>query len=320
MSALRVGFLIDPLEEVLVHHDSTFALMLECQRRGHEVRYFEQKDLWFDRIAPLARMRTVSVRKVPGDHFTVRETRTAPLSELDVLFLRKDPPVDVDFLHATQIVELAQGRDKAPFCINSPAGLRDANEKLFALRFPDLVPPTMVDRDCVRLRTFVEGLGQDAVLKPLDGYGGRAVFQTRAADRNLGSILEVLTDWGKRPIVAQAYLPDSRVGDKRIILLDGEPLGAVLRVPREDDVRANMAAGGKPVKTELTEREREICEQLAPELRRRGLYFVGIDVIGTYLTEVNVTSPTGIAEIDTLDGVSIERKVVDFVEEKARRA
>jgi glutathione synthase len=307
---------MDPLEKVLVHHDTTFSLMLECQRRGHEVRCFEQQDLAFERTRTLARMRTVSVLPQQGKHFEVLSTGDAPLDELDVLFLRKDPPVDVEYVHATQLVEIATGG--RPFLINSPTGLRDANEKLFALRFPDLVPPTLVSRDQARLRAFVEGLGGDAILKPIDGFGGKAVVQTHAGDRNLASLLELITDWGRQAIIAQAYLPDSRVGDKRIILLDGEPLGAVLRVPREDDVRANLAAGGKPVKTTLTERELEICRRLAPELRKRGLYLVGIDVIGQYLTEVNITSPTGIAEIDTLDGVSLERKVVDFAEVKAR--
>jgi glutathione synthase len=307
---------MDPLEGVLVHHDSTFALMLECERRGHEVRCFEQKDLWFDGLETSARMRTVSVRRVQGEHFSVLEAREAPISELDVLFLRKDPPVDVEFLHATQLVELSHG--DGPFMVNSPSALRDANEKLFPLRYPDLMPPTFISRDREQLRDFVERLGVDAVLKPVDGYGGKAVFQTRAGDRNLASILDVLTDWGKQAIVAQAFVPESREGDKRIILLDGDPVGAVLRVPREDDVRANLAVGGRAVKTTLTDRDREICTRLAPELRWRGLHFVGIDVLGPYLTEVNVTSPTGIAEIDALNGVAVEARVIDFVEEKVR--
>ena len=315
--SLRIGFLMDPLEGVVINHDSTFALMLECQRRGHELRYFEQQHLTFDRDCAYARMRTVTVQKVAGQHFTVHEAREAPLTELDVLFLRKDPPVDVDFLHATQLVELTRG--KGPFLINSPVGLRDANEKLFALRYADLMPPTQVSRDRVKLRDFVGTQPGDSVLKPVDGYGGKAVFQTRAGDRNLGSILDVLTDWGRQAIIAQGYIPESRIGDKRIILLDGMPLGAVLRVPREDDARANLAVGGRAEKTDLTERDLEICARLGPELRRRGLYLVGIDVIGPYLTEVNVTSPTGLAEIDALDGVSIESKVIDFAEAKARR-
>lgn len=312
MAPLNLGFLMDPLEHVRVDHDSTFAMMMEAQRRGHTVRYFEQGWLRFMGRSTEARMRTVAVRREAGRHFDVLEETVHPLSSLDVLFLRKDPPVDVDFLHATQLVELCDG--KPPVYINSPAGLREANEKLFALHFPELMPETCVARDQAVLTDFIARHPEGTILKPIDGFGGKGIVFARQGDRNTRSLLELLTSNGREAIMAQAYVPQSRQGDKRIILVDGEPLGAVLRVPSEDDHRGNMAVGGKPVKTTLTDREREICARLKPMLLERGLLLVGIDVLGDYLTEVNVTSPTGLAEIDLLDGVSIEANVIDLAE------
>jgi glutathione synthase len=227
-----------------------------------------------------------------------------------VVFLRKDPPVDVEYLHATQLVELARG----PLILNDPAALRDANEKLYVLRYPELIPHTLVSRDLAELRGFLRELGGEMVIKPVDGFAGRGVLHLRETDRNLNSLLELATGGGRVAIVAQQYLPASREGDKRIILLDGEPLGALLRIPQDNDVRGNLAAGGRSAKSTLTDREREICRTLAPDLRRRGLYFVGLDVIGGYLTEVNVTSPTGIEEINALDEIVVEHHVIDFVE------
>ncbi len=312
---LRVGFLMDPLEGILVHHDSTFALMIECQRRGHEVLSFHQEQLYALDGRVKAPMRSVTLRREQGRHFEVLSTSDRTLDELDVLFLRKDPPVDAEFWHATQLVEVGARR---PFYVNSPAGLRDANEKLFALHFPELIPRTLVSRNLGQLRLFVGELGR-AVLKPIDGFAGRGVVATHAADPNLKSLLELMTRQGTEAVIAQAFIPESSEGDKRIILLNGEPLGAVLRVPRDDDFRGNMATGGRAVRTSLTERDREICHRIRPELIDRGLYLVGIDVIGEYLTEVNVTSPTGIMEIDSLDRSSIERSVVDFVEQRVRK-
>jgi glutathione synthase len=315
MAALTLGFLMDPLESVRVDHDSTFALMVEAHQRGHRVRYFEQPWLRFGGTCAEARMRTVAVRREPGRHFDVLDEQMRPLSELDVLFLRKDPPVDADFIQATQLVELCGTR--APVFINSPTGIRDANEKLFGLRFPDLMPETLITREMTALSRFVASHPQGTILKPVEGFGGQGIVFLHAGDRNTRSLLEVLTLGGRKAIVAQAYLPESRQGDKRIILVNGEPAGAVLRVPAQDDHRGNMAAGGTPVKTPVTPREREICARLKPSLLERGLYFVGIDVIGDWLTEVNVTSPTGIAEIDKLDGVSVEGQIIDLAEKMA---
>ena len=310
---MRIGFLMDPLEAVRVDHDSTFALMLECQRRGLEVRELRQEWLFVAEGRAHARMRTVEVQRQPGAHFRVAGDFDAPLSELDILFMRKDPPVDAEFIRATQIVELGKG----PLLINHPRGLRAANEKLFALRFPDLVPPTFVSRELSRLRAFIDAQGGDGVVKPLDGCGGQGVLRVRRGDPNLSALLEMATDGGRTPVMVQAYLPAVREGDKRIILLGGEPLGAVLRVPREGELRANFASGGSAAAAALTPRDREICRRLAPALNELGLWLTGIDVIGGKLTEVNVTSPTGLVEIDALSGDSLEARVVDFALERA---
>jgi glutathione synthase len=309
---MRIGFLMDPLESVRVDHDSTFALMLECQRRGLEIREVRQEWLYVMEGRAHARMRTVEVQRKPGAHYRVAGDFDAPLVELDILFLRKDPPVDVEYVRATQIVELGPG----PLLINHPRGLRAANEKLFALRFPDLTPATLVSRDLSRLRAFLDAQGGDGVVKPLDGCGGQGVLRVRRSDPNLSALLEIATAGGRTPVMAQAYLPAVREGDKRIILLGGEPIGAVLRVPREGELRANFASGGSAAAAALTARDREICRRLAPALLELGLWLVGIDVIGGKLTEVNVTSPTGLVEIDALSGLSLEEQVVDFALER----
>ncbi|WNG22615.1 glutathione synthase [Cystobacter fuscus] len=315
MAALTFGFLMDPLESVRVDHDSTFALMLEAQRRGHQVRYFEQPWLRFSGSRAEARMRTVTVRREPGRHFDVLHEDFQPLSSLDALFMRKDPPVDAEFIQATHLVELHNGR--GPVFINNTSGIRDANEKLFGLRFAELMPETLITRDMAQLSRFVADHPAGTILKPVEGFGGQGIVFMQPGDRNLRSLLEMVTLGGRKAIVAQAYLPESRQGDKRIILVDGEPCGAVLRVPSQDDHRGNMAAGGTPVKTSLTAREREICARLKPALQERGLYLVGIDVIGDWLTEVNVTSPTGLVEIDKLDDSNVEAKVIDLAERLA---
>jgi glutathione synthase len=314
---LTLGFLMDPIESVVVHHDSTFALMLEAQARGHTVRYFEQGWLHFAGGCARSRMCTVRVRRSPGAHFEVLEESVQPVHTLDALFMRKDPPVDVPFLHATQLVELC-GSHPPPLFVNSPAGIRDANEKLFALHFSDLMPETMVGSDPRVLWDFITRQPQGTILKPVDGFGGLGVVLVTPQDRNARSLMDLLTRGGKDVVVAQTYVPESRAGDKRIILVEGEPVGAVLRVPPDNDHRGNLAAGGKPVKTTLTAREQEICRRLKPELLARGLLLVGIDVLGDFLTEVNVTSPTGLVEIDQLDQTSVEARVLEMTERLAR--
>jgi glutathione synthase len=313
---LRVGFLMDPLERVLVHHDTTFALMLATQARGHRVFCFEQQQLFHAAGRPTVHAREVEVEPVQGAHFRVVGGRTLALEELDILWLRKDPPVDEAYLHATQLVEASSGR--APLCINAPSALRGASEHLWALRFPDLSPPTLVSCRVAELKGFVDAAPDGAVLKPVEGHGGEGVVLLHRGDRNTTSLLELYTRRGTEWAMLQRYLPEARAGDKRILVLGGEPLGAVLRVPREDDHRGNMAAGGKPVRAELTPRDRALCTRLAPHLRAEGLHFVGLDVIGDWLTEVNVTSPTGLVEISQLDGTHLAERVVAHVDGLAR--
>jgi glutathione synthase len=312
---LSFGFLMDPLEQVLVHHDTTFALMLAAQVRGHRLHVFGQEVLFHQGGQVHAHAREVQVTAEQGQHFrVVAEHPELPLGILDVVWMRKDPPVDLAFLHATQLVEAAGGR--SPLYVNAPAGLRDANEKLWALHFPELTPETLVSRDLVQLRAFVQAAKEGAIVKPVDGHGGEGVVLLRGDDRNTPSMLELLTTRGRDWVVAQEYVPAARQGDKRILLLDGEPLGAILRVPLESDHRANMAVGGQAVKSPLTARDREICQKLAPALRRAGLVFVGLDVIGDFLIEVNVTSPTGLAELARLEGGDPAAKIVAHVEGK----
>ncbi len=312
---LAIGFLMDPLEQVLVHHDTTFALMRTAQERGHRLLSFGQEGLFHQGGQVHARAREVEVFDRQGHHFRVIAEREIPLAALDVLWLRKDPPVDLAFLHATQLVEVTGGH--SPVSVNSPAGLRTANEKLWALHFPDLIPETLVSRDLAQLRAFVERTAEGVIVKPVDGHGGEGVVLLRRGDRNTPSILELLTGRGRDWVVAQAYVPAARQGDKRVLLLDGEPLGAINRIPLDSENRANMAVGGQPVKTELTARDREICARLAPFLRREGLIFVGIDVIGDYLIEVNVTSPTGLAELARLEGGDPAGRILAHVERLA---
>jgi glutathione synthase len=307
----RYAFVMDPIERVLVDKDTTFVFMLEAQARGHEIYYANLGDLFARGDTAHARLRRVEVAR-DEKHYRLYEERTVPLTWCEAVFMRKDPPFDLDFFFATHLLSLVD--PALTFVLNRPSGLREANEKLYALRFPEVTPKTLVSADNLRLKEFLEELGGEMIVKPLDGCGGAGVFHLHRADRNLNSILETSTDNGRRLIMAQQYVPEVRQGDKRLIVLDGEPLGGVLRVPREDETRGNIHVGGNTVRAEVTARDREICARLAPSLRADGLWFVGLDVIGGWLTEVNVTSPTGIQEINTLDGVRLETKVIDFVE------
>jgi glutathione synthase len=304
---------MDALESIRVGHDTTFALMLEAQRRGCDVLYFCQSDLGWHDATSVARMRTVEVRNRVGNHFTVLAENVLPLAELDVLFLRKDPPVDVAFLHATQLVELARGAGGKPFIVNTPAGLRTVNEKLFMLNFPDCIPRTLVSRDRHELRAFVESCDEGAVLKPLDGFGGRGILRAHRHDFNLNSILEIVTEVETRHIMAQQYLPAAVHGDKRVLVLDGEVLGAILRVARTDEFRCNIAAGGQVRRCELSERELLISARVGKRLREEGILFSGLDFIGEHLTEINVTSPTGLVELETLTEARAAARVLDRV-------
>jgi glutathione synthase len=311
---MRFAFIMDPIQNVLIDKDTTFVFMLESQSRGHEVHYLEIGDLFVDHARAMGRARRIELRREYRNHFTFHEELTGPLGDFDAIFMRKDPPFDVAYLHATQLLDLAQ-QDGA-FVMNSPAGLRAANEKLFALNFPTIIPPTLVSQDSNRIKDFLQELGGEMIIKPIDGHGGAGVFYVHREDRNLNSLLETATREGKEAIIAQRYLPEVRQGDKRLIVLNGAPLGCTLRVPRADEHRGNIHVGGTCIKAEVTPRDREICREVGPRLREEGLYFVGLDIIGDYLTEVNVTSPTGVQEIDTLDNVRLEANVIDFVEHK----
>ena len=314
MERLRLAFVMDPIQHVLIDKDTTFAFMLEAQTRGHEVWYLEMPDLFVEDAQAMGRARRIEVRREAGAHFTFGAERRGPLADFHAIFMRKDPPFDVAYLHATQLLELAQA--VGCFVLNDPAGLRAANEKLYALRFPSVIPATLVSADAAHLKTFLDRQDGEMIVKPIDGHGGAGVFYVRRDDRNLNAILETLTQEGRQAIIAQQYLPEVRRGDKRLIVLDGEPVGCTLRVPRADENRGNIHVGGTCVKADVTDRDKEICEIVGPALRRDGLYFVGLDVIGDFLTEVNVTSPTGVQEIDRLDGVCLEARVLEFVERR----
>jgi glutathione synthase len=316
MQPLKIGIVMDPIDRIDIAKDTTFVLMLEAQRRGHELYFLEIGDLFIRAGTPCGEYRRLGLaRAIP--HYDLGQVETGALTDFDVVLMRKDPPFDMNFFFATHLLSLI---DQAKcFVMNNPKGLREANEKLYALRFPEQIPQTLVSSNIRRLRAFMEELGGEMIVKPLDGCGGSGVFYLNRQDRNTNSILEAATDNGGRMIMGQRYLPEIRQGDKRIIVLNGEPLGAVLRVPLDSETRGNIHVGGQCVKAEITSRDREICEALSGLLMDDGLYFVGLDVIGSFLTEVNVTSPTGIQEINALDGVRLERQVIDFVEAQAQR-
>jgi len=312
-SPLRILYVMDPPARILVDKDTTFAFMCEGERRGHQQYYCGIEDLFVERSTPQAHVR--GIRAQPGQLPTLGHAATQPLSGFDAVLMRKDPPFDMAFFFSTHILGLVDPR--VTFVMNDPRGLRDANEKLYALHFPAVIPDCFVSADATRLKAFMESLGGEMIVKPLDGCGGAGVFHVHRSDRNINTILELSTQNGARLVMAQRYLKAVRdQGDKRLIVLAGEPLGAVMRVPREDEHRGNIHVGGRVERGVVDARDREICRLMAPRLAADGLYFVGLDVIGGFVTEVNVTSPTGIQEIDRLDGVCLEAKVVDFIERR----
>lgn len=312
----RFLFIMDPIERIQPDKDTTFVFMMESQSRDYEVYCCGMTDLFVVHDLPQARVRRTEVARATP-HYRLFEERTAPLGWFDAIFMRKDPPVDLTYLFATHVLSLVDA--SRTFVINQPRGLREANEKLYALNFPSAIPPTLVTCEMPRLKAFMEELGGEMIIKPLDGCGGAGVFHVHRRDRNLNAILEMSTENGRRLIMAQQYVPEIRQGDKRLIVLNAEPLGATLRVPRDDEHRGNIHVGGTCVKAEVTSRDRFIVDALAPRLLQDGLFFVGLDIIGDYLTEVNVTSPTGIQEINALNGVRLERNVIDFVDSRLTR-
>ena len=317
MAALKIGVIMDPIDKIDIDKDTTFVLMLEAQKRGHELYYMELDDLSICGPTPEGHFHRVRVVRA-DPHYKFGAAASRPLSWFDVVLMRKDPPFDMNFFFATQLLSLVD--EGKCLVVNHPGGLREANEKLYALNFPGVIPETLVSSDMAQLKQFMKGLGGKMIIKPLDGCGGSGVFYLHQKDKNANALLETATANGRNPIMAQRYLPEIRRGDKRIIVLDGEPLGAVLRVPRADENRGNIHVGGRCVKSALTSRDREICRVLSPSLKKLGLYFVGLDVIGDYLTEVNVTSPTGVQEINALNKVQLEKQIIDFIEEKAKKS
>jgi glutathione synthase len=312
---MRIAYVMDPLSGVNVEKDTTFALMLEAERRGFENYFLEARDLFVVGGKAYGRARPAKVKKVQGEHYTLGPEERLPLEACDAVLMRKDPPFDIDYVFATYILDLAGPKT---YVMNSPAGLRDANEKMAILRFPEVIPTTFVSKEPRQLKEFMAELGGEMIIKPLDGCGGAGVFHLKQGDRNINSLLEMSTDNGRRYIMAQRYLPDVRKGDKRVMILDGEPMGAIWRVPPEEDNRGNMHIGGQARKSELDERDKKILAALKPYLREKGLAFVGIDVIGGFLTEINVTSPTGIQEIGRFDGTDPAARTLDFIEAKSR--
>ena len=315
MKTMKLLFVMDPLARLQIAGDSTFALMLAAQARNHEIWFCEPRHLCLEHAEAVARAWPVTVRRVVGDHYLLGPQAAVPLRSCHAVFMRKDPPFDLDYYFATLLLERARGQT---LLINDPRGLRDSNEKLAVLDYPDLAPPTIVTREAGRLRSFLAEQGGEMVVKPLDASGGFGVFHVRRGDPNTGAILEQATNLGRRWTVAQKYIPEVRAGDKRIVLCDGEPLCAVLRVPAPDDARGNLHVGARPMPTKLDDRDCAIVDALAPHLRSSGFFFVGLDVIGGWLTEINVTSPTGILEANKLYNAHYETKVLERLEEKLR--
>ncbi|MFO1170618.1 MAG: glutathione synthase [Hyphomicrobiaceae bacterium] len=311
--SLKVAFQMEPIERVDIKGNSSFALLLEAQRRGHELFYYVPEHLTLDRGKLKARGAPIKVEDKHGAHYTLGASATVDLSDYDVVWLRQDPPFDMGYITTTHLLERIHPKT---LVVNDPASVRNAPEKVYVLEFQDLMPPTMVTRNREDVEAFRRDFG-DIVIKPLYGNGGAAVFRLRPEDTNLGSLVELFQTVFREPFMVQQYRPEVRKGDKRIILVDGQFAGAVNRVPAENETRSNMHVGGVPTATELTKREQEICERLGPELKKRGLIFVGIDVIGDYLTEINVTSPTGIREVKRFGGNDIAAMIWDAVE--ARR-
>ena len=313
--SLAVAFQMDPIEGVDIDADSSFVLGLEAQARGHSLYHYLPRDLAMIDRRVVARVRPMELRREKGNHVTLGAPEMSDLALMDVVMLRQDPPFDMSYITTTHLLEHIH---PATLVVNDPMQVRNAPEKLFANHFEGLLPPTLITADPELVRAFrAEHL--DIILKPLYGNGGAGVFHVTPDDENLNALLEMFTLMFREPIIVQRYQPEVRQGDKRIILIDGEPAGAINRVPAAGEARANMHVGAVPLKSEIDGREREICAAIGPTLKERGLIFVGIDVIGGYLTEINVTSPTGLQEIDRFDNVNLEARIWDAIEARIER-
>ena len=310
--SLQVAIQMDPIDSIDIDRDSSFVLALEAQKRGYKLYHYLPEHLSLIDGKVIARARALTVQRKLGDHFTLEDFETIDLKEMGVVLMRQDPPFDMAYLTATYLLELIH---PYTLVVNDPTHVRNAPEKIFVANFPNLMPATLISRDIDQIVAFREKY-EDIILKPLYGNGGAAVFHVSPGDENLSSLMEMFTERNREPVIAQAYLPDVRKGDKRIILVDGIAVGAINRVPKEGEARSNMHVGGQAFQSTLSEREKEICNTIGPALKERGLIFVGIDVIGDYLTEINVTSPTGLQEINRYDDVCLEATIWDAIENR----
>jgi glutathione synthase len=310
MPGLKIAVQMDPMHSIDITGDSTFALMLEAQARGHALWHYEVAHMWLDGATLKARVQPVTVKPEAGAHYVFGPAKYISLAEMDVVLMRQDPPFDMAYITATHLLEHIHPKT---LVVNNPAAVRNAPEKLLVTHFPELMPPTLIAWDRGAIKDFRK-LHNDIIVKPLFGNGGIGVFRIKPDDENLGSLLDMFFAASREPLMIQRYEPAVRAGDKRIILIDGEPLGALNRVPAAGDSRSNMHAGGRPEPTTLTPRELEICAAIGPTLKREGLLFTGIDVIGDYLTEINVTSPTGLQQIARFDGTNLAGAIWDKIE------
>lgn len=314
----RLAMLMDPIGSINIKKDSSFAMLLAAQRRGWELLYLEQSDLFLRDGRVYAQLRRLRVQDDPKGWYELESADTEPLERVDILLMRKDPPFDMEYIYTTHLLDRAEAQ--GVLVANRPASLRDCNEKLYTAWFPECCAPTLVTRSDTQLREFLAEHG-DIVMKPLHGMGGASIFRIRADDPNTGVILETLTDHGRRFAMAQRFIPEISAGDKRILMINGEPVPyALARIPKEGESRGNLAAGGRGEGVELSARDRWICARVGPALREKGLYFVGLDVIGDYLTEINVTSPTCIRELDALYGLDIAGQLLDCLAARLMRA
>ena len=311
---VNLGVVMDPIESITVKKDTTLAMLLAAQRRGWTIHYMQQPDLYSAQGVSRASMTTLTVQDDPQNWFQYGESSDKALTELDVILMRKDPPFDLDYIYSTYLLE--QAHREGTLVVNDPQSLRDCNEKMFATQFPQCCPPVLVSADAEKLKAFHKE-HEDVIYKPLDGMGGTSIFRVQPGDANLSVIIETLTLQGQRQIMAQRYIPEIVDGDKRILMIDGEPVEyALARIPAIGENRGNLAAGGSGVAQPLSEKDRWICDQVAPFLKEKGLLFAGLDVIGDYLTEINVTSPTCIREIDAAYDLDIAGDLMAKIEEK----
>ncbi|MEP7030990.1 MAG: glutathione synthase [Pseudolabrys sp.] len=312
--SLKIAVQMDPIQRINIKGDSTFALLLEAQKRGHTLSYYTPDRMALLNNRVFSTVEPLSVRDKAGDHFTLGEPRRTELSEFDVVLLRQDPPFDLAYITSTHLLDRIHPKT---LVVNDPTAVRNAPEKILVTEFPDLMPPTLITRDLAEIKAF-RAEHNDIVMKPLYGHGGGAVFRLTKDDLNFGSLVDMFSTTFREPWVIQKFLPAVKQGDKRILLVNGEFAGAVNRIPAADDLRSNMVRGGAPAATDLTPREREICKRLGPTLRERGMILVGIDVIGDWLTEINVTSPTGIRAVKNLGGPDAAALVWDVIEKKRK--